>query len=566
MIAVSLGQASLAAGPGPNQDYLGCATPEGDSLRDKGMAFAVADGVGRGKGGRLAAEVAVRAFLSDYYSSPDTWAPQKIFEHVLENVNVAARSAGKGAAAFAGLVLRGRRYFTVHAGDARVYRFRPSPSGGTWTCLTTDHVWQHPDMRNVVSRAVGLDEHLHADISQGELGAGDVFLLCTDGFYKTIEPATLFSEPRAEDLQTVAEVLARRAKGHDDVTLQLVRIDGLPDAASGDARQDAEGLPFAKNLREGATLDDFYLQRRVHRGLQSEVYQAEDLRNRRQVAIKFPLPPSQGAESSAEAADRFLREEWLGRRVKSPHILPVLPLETGRRSCLYYVSPWEPGETLQQRLRRSGPLSVAETVEMGIQLCRGLEALHRLQVLHRDIKPDNVLLCADGRVLLLDLGVARAGAFSSSESFGSESSPGTPSYMAPEMFQGAGADERTETYALGATLYEALTRKLPYGPIEPFSQPRFQRWAPPSRYNLEVPHWLETVLQRAAEPDPARRFQVLSEMQYCLERREAVAEAQAGDGSAARPGRRVPWKLVALGFAAIAVIECILLIMRAAAH
>jgi protein phosphatase len=553
VLSVSVGQASLSHTGGPagaNQDFLGCVTPEGPLLIDKGAAFAVADGVGRNKGGRLAAETAVRVFLSDYYSSPDTWTTQKIFEHVLAHVNASARDAGKGAAAFAALALRGRRYFTAHAGDVRVYRLRR----GEWKCLTADHVWQHPDMRNVVSRAVGLDDHLHADVAQGELLEGDVFLLCTDGFYKTLEPSSLPSgTAMAADLQAVAESLAGMARGADDVTVQIVRVDGLPDEGSVDGRQDAEGLAFARDLKEGDTLDDFYLRKRVHRGLQSEVYLAEDMRNRRQVALKVLIPPAQGAESEGDAADRFLREEWLGRRVKSPHVIPVLPLEPGRRSRLYYTLQWEAGDTLRYRLKVGGTLPVADTVDLGVQLCRGLEALHRQQVLHRDVKPDNVLIGEGGRALLMDLGVARAASFT-----GNESMPGTPSYMAPEMFQGADADERTEVYALGVTLYEALTRKLPFGPVEPFSQPRFQRRIPPSRYNPDIPHWLETVLLKATEPDPAKRFQVLSEMQYCLEKREA-AESEPGRAERrADAGPRL-WKRLAFLFGAVALVEFVLL-------
>jgi len=331
----------------------------------------------------------------------------------------------------------------------------------------------------------------------------------------------------------------------------LVCVEGMLSSEGVDSRRDAEGLPFAEDLREGATLDDFYLSRRVHRGLQSEVWLAEDLRARRPVALKFAIRPPQGGESDEEVSDRFLREEWLGRRVRSPHVLPALPLEGGRRSRLYYATPWEAGETLRHRVKAAGALPVAETVETGVQLCRGLEALHRLQVLHRDIKPDNVLLAENGRVLLLDLGVAHAASFA-----GGGASPGTPSYMAPEMFRGAPADERTEAYALGATLYEALTRKLPYGEVEPFSQPRFDRWTPPTRYNPEVPHWLEAVLQKAAEPDPERRFQMLSEMQYCLERREAPADSESRRASR----RPVPWKPVAFAFAALAAAELIVLL------
>ncbi len=553
MLTLAVGQASLAGQAGTNQDFFGCVTPEGERLRDKGAAFAVADGVGRGKGGREAAEAAVRIFLSDYYSSPDTWGVQKCLEHVLEHANAAVRKPenGGGAATFAALVLKGHRYFTAHAGDARIFRLREN----VLTLLTEDHVWNYPDLRNVVSRAIGLDVHLHPDCGQDELRAGDLFLLCTDGFFKKGEPTPeMLAVGLTGDLQLVAdELLSRisRVGNEDDVTFQLVRVDALP---PNDDR-DAVDLPLAREVGVGVTLDDFYLAKRLHRGQLSEVYLADDLRHGRKVALKFPLPGSGGA--NPDIVDRFLREEWVGRRVQNPHVLPALPLETGRRSCLYYATPWLSGETLRRRLERGETIPVSEVVNIGIQLCRGLEALHRLHVLHRDIKPDNVLMSEQGKAVLLDLGVAHAEAFSSEESV-----PGTPSYMAPEMFGGAIADERTEVYALAVTLYELLTRKFPYGEIEPFSQPRFVRWTPPSRYNPDIPLWLETILQKAIEADPTKRFQALSELQFHLERRERVLEE-----APVRPDRTVDsriliWKMAALGFAVLAAIEFLIRLNR----
>ncbi len=546
MLTLAVGQASLASQHGSNQDYFGCVTPEGERLRDKGAAFAVADGVGRGKGGREAAETATRIFLSDYYSSPDTWSVQKCLEHVLEHANIATREPGRGggAATFAGLILKGHRYFVVNAGDARIYLLRQ----GVLTRLTEDHVWNYPDLRNVVSRAIGLDVHLHPDYKQDELRAGDVFLICTDGFYKGAEPtAESLSSCISGDLQQSADDLltqTSRAGGEDDVTFQLVRVEALPP----NDELDAVDLPLAKDVREGVTLDDFYIAKRLHKGQLSEVYLADDLRHGRKVVLKFPVPGSGSANT--EVVDRFLREEWVGRRVQNPHVLPALSLEAGRRSRLYYATPWQSGETLRRKLERGSTLPAADTVRIGIQICKGLEALHRMHVLHRDIKPDNVLVNEQGTAMLLDLGVAHAEAFSSEESV-----PGTPSYMAPEMFRGAVADERTEVYALGVTLYELMTRKFPYGEIEPFSQPRFQRWTPPSRYNPDIPLWLETILQKATEADPARRFQALSELQYHLERRE---RAQEENSTRPDPGVRkgtLVWKLLACGFALLALIE-----------
>lgn len=567
MLSVSMGQATLTGRRGPNEDFLGGVTPEGEVLRDKGVALAVADGVGKGRGGRNAAETSVRRFLSDYYSSPDTWGVRKSLEQTLVALNRwvregAVKDSKAGAATFACLVVKGRRATVAHVGDARVYLLRQ----GELRRLTQDHVWDNPDFRNVVSRAMGLDEHIHPEFHQENVMPGDVFLLCTDGFYKALEPtaASVQAELR-EDLQATVDALAQaaaKAGSDDDISLLMLRLDKLPAEDALQKNAGTDDLPLHPDIREGMTLDDFYLARRLHRGQLSEVFLADDLKRGRKVVLKFPRIEAASPEDSRRQIDRFLREEWVGRRVQHRHVMPALTLEAGRRSHLYYATPWHPGETLRRRLDAGQPLPAAEAVELTVQIARGLEALHRLQVLHRDIKPDNILIDEEGKALLLDLGVAHADAFAG-EVAGESDVPGTPSYMAPEFFRGKQtmADERTEVYALGVTLYELLTRKLPYGEIEPFSQPRFQRWTPPSRYNPQIPLWLETVVQKATEADPTRRFQALSEMRFHLERRERVAPEDAPRNSvASHQGNVLPWKIAAVLFAVAAIFEFLLLL------
>lgn len=140
--------------------------------------------------------------------------------------------------------------------------------------------------------------------------------------------------------------------------------------------------------------------------------------------------------------------------------------------------------------------------------------LHRLNIVHRDIKPANIHIGSDQRLRILDLGVALNTTVSMPETM---ENPGTPSFMAPELFIDKGADIATDVYAAGVTLYYLLTRKYPYGEIEPFQMPRFGEPVRPTRYRPEIPSWLENVVLKAVARDVDKRFETADEMLHALE-------------------------------------------------
>jgi serine/threonine protein kinase len=218
----------------------------------------------------------------------------------------------------------------------------------------------------------------------------------------------------------------------------------------------------------------------------------------------------------AEAADRLLMEEWLGKRLHSHYFPEVLPLAA--RNFLYFVQSWHEGVSLQQRLDAGQHFTCVEVASQGIRLMKALGALHRLDILHRDIKPANLHLDTAGKLRVLDLGVAHCPACPARAA---GEVPGTPSFLAPELFAEARFSARTDLYAAGVTLYHLLTRKYPYGEVEPFQHPRFGEPAPPSRYRPDIPPWLENILLKACARNPEARFETAEEFLVALERGEA---------------------------------------------
>jgi serine/threonine protein kinase len=176
--------------------------------------------------------------------------------------------------------------------------------------------------------------------------------------------------------------------------------------------------------------------------------------------------------------------------------------------------PLYQGELLSTRLARRPAVGLEEGRNIAIKLARGASALHRAGIIHRDIKPDNVILEGGGSLKLIDLGVVRVPGL---EDFPPEDIPGTLGYMAPEMLAGEPGNEATDVYAVGVTMFRTFAGEFPYGNLDAVSPPRRARPIPLGELRPDLPAWLQTALARAVATDPNERFRDMNEFAMEME-------------------------------------------------
>lgn len=507
-----------------NQDFAAIYDGTATERSRHGMVAALADGVGGAKGGRIAAELAVRALIDGLYAQPDTIGPAAAVQRVMAPFNRWLVAMGRtetmahAATTFTALVLKGRKGHVLHVGDSRAWHFRD----GRLVQLSEDHTRSHPDQRHILYRALGIEERLRLDHHDIALAEHDRLLLTSDGVHGALSARKLeklLGQRNSADADAQAIVDAALAAGsQDNASAIILDVVALPAVDHDSVAGDIDRLPILNPPGEGESVDGFRLDKLIADGRYTRLFRATDMVSGQSVAIKFPKPALL-SESGARLA--FAREILVGSRVSSPFVGGVIMVPQERQSRLYGVMPFYEGETLEARLAR--PLGLAEGLGIAIKLARAVAALHRLDIIHRDIKPDNVILTHDGGVKLVDLGVARLPRV---DEFAASEIPGTPSYLAPEMFGGNLGDERTDQFALGVTLWRIFARCYPYGEIEAFSRPRFRKLELPSKVRSELPAWLDSVLMRAVAVDPDERFGDLFELLRALEGGAAVERVE----------------------------------------
>jgi eukaryotic-like serine/threonine-protein kinase len=514
---VGVGQHSIAGLKASNDDSYGVVVPTGVDLVTHGIAMAIADGMSSSEGAKEASENCIKMFLEDYYCTHASWSVKKSAGVVLTALNQWLTSQGQlrhqsdrgMVSTFSGLVLKGGVAHVFHAGDCRIGRWRD----GQQELLTRDHRVRIGNGREHLARAFGIDHKLDIDYRAEPVEAGDVLVFTTDGvhdFLPTSEMARLLAANGA-DLNGIAAAIVQRALSlgsRDNLTCQIVHIDhaGALDEAQHLHRLTAQ--PFPPELAPGMSFEGLVILRELHTSKRTQVYLARDQSSGDTVVLKTP---SVNYEDDPAYIEMFAREEWVGRLVASPHVIKVLPPARERRH-LYTVMEYFDGQTLRQWMRDHPQPDLEAVRNIVEQIARGLRAFHRKDILHLDLKPENIMIDRDGVVKLIDFGSARvAGVADVASPVTPPDLVGTLHYIAPEVHAGEQPTNRADIFALGVIAYELIAGALPYGlgsVVAPAaSRPNYRSIG---LLRKDVPAWVDAAVRKAVEPLPSKRYEVLS--------------------------------------------------------
>lgn len=526
-LTISVGQHSDKGRKERNQDFHGVYIPQDPLLTSKGIAIALADGISSSDVSQVASEAAVTSFLTDYYCTSETWSVKTSAQRVLLATNSwlfsqTQRSQhrfekDKGyVCTFSALVLKSTTAHLFHVGDARIYRLRRN----VLEQLTEDHRFWVSQQESHLSRALGINQSLDIDYRKIPIEKGDIFIVATDGVYEFASTQFMTSTIQQQDLDSAAKAIIAEAYAQgskDNLTIQIIQVDAVPSKGVSELYQQITELPFPPLLEARMLMDGYRIIREVHASSRSHVYLAIDGETNNQVIIKTP---SIDLRNDPAYLERFLLEEWIARRINSAHVLKPCA-QTRKRNFLYIVTEFIEGQTLNQWMI-DNPHPDLEIVRSIIeQIAKGLHAFHRQEMLHQDLRPNNIMIDSTGTVKIIDFGSVRvAGVTEITSPVEQQDLLGTAQYTAPEYFLGEMGTSRSDLFSLAVITYQMLTGKLPYGINVVKARTRAAQnkleYESVLDDQREIPAWIDDVLRKALHPNPLKRYQEISEFIFDL--------------------------------------------------
>jgi len=559
-LSLRFGGKSTAGVKDANQDAFTAHLPDKTDLEFKGGAAVIADGVSSCKDSHIASQTSVTSFMQDYFSTPHSWSVRNSVSRVLTALNSwlhkensqSSRENDSMLCTFTAAVLKSNTLHLFHVGDSRLYLYQD----GELEQLTVDHV-RKSGGKNYLSRALGADRHLEVDYSTRLLKEGDMLLMTTDGVHEFISHKALKQtlENGFEDAEATAEQLINLAleNGSDDnLTALITCVDQLPNETLDESHNRLVELPIPPVMEVGNKIDGYEVLDVIFSGTRSHMYLVKDTDTQEQFVLKAP---SGNFSEDTLYLDGFIREEWVGQRIDHPNVMKTYASNRDKR-FLYYLGEHIEGMNLREWMNDNPNPPLDHVRALTKQIIQGLRAFQRADMVHQDLKPENIMINRDGRVKILDFGTVKIAGIEEMNSPLDKSIPqGSVNYVAPEYLIGEPGNYKSDLYSLGVIIYEMITGKLPYKEmstnqvtLNSYSE---MDYTPALQHRRDLPLWVEGCLRKAVQPNPRYRYEAFSELETDLTRPNQSLEAKVQHQPMLEKNPLLLWKIIALLLAAL---------------
>tara|TARA_R110001592_G_scaffold130225_3_gene343361 strand:- start:18099 stop:19811 length:1713 start_codon:yes stop_codon:yes gene_type:complete len=525
-LTITVGQYTSEGRKQINQDSHGVTIPNEPLLSSKGIVIALADGISSSNVSQIASATAINGFMQDYYSTSDAWSVKTSAQRVLKATNSWLYAQTQNSphrfnkdkgfiCTFSAMIFKSNTGHLFHSGDSRIYRVVEN----NLEQLTIDHRHVVDAETSYLTRALGVHDTLEMDYKTLPLTIGDIFILATDGVYEFLSPKHMTETiHQSSTLDEAAESLVKDAfdfGSDDNLTIQIARIDNLPGRHVEEVQQQVNQLCAAPQLSARMNFDGYTIIRDLYISSRSHVFLAEDNDSKEKVVLKTPSAEMRNNQAYLES---FLMEDWIAKRVNNAHVLKAIE-PTRKRNYLYIVTEYIEGQTLAQWMADNPSPSIEAVRNIVEQIAKGLQAFHRQEMVHQDLRPNNIMIDEDGTVKIIDFGATKVAGISEVVAL-NEGIVGTAQFTAPEYFLGELGTAQSDLFSLGVITYKMLSGDLPYGnAISRTTNRRSQgrlSYQPILSEDNNIPAWVDYAISKATNIDPFKRYSEVSEFIYEL--------------------------------------------------
>ena len=550
-----------------NQDAFAAHLPEKADLEFKGGAAVIADGVSSCEDSHIASQTSVTSFMQDYFSTPHSWSVRNSVSRVMTALNSwlhkenaqSSREKDSLLCTFSALIVKSNTVHWFHVGDSRIYHLQD----GQLEQVTQDHV-RKSGGKNYLSRALGGDRHLEVDYATRPVKQGDMFLMTTDGVHEFLSNREIKATLTAgyDNPEKAAKSLIQQAlenESDDNLTALIVCVDDLPNETLDESHNRLVQLPIPPVMEVGNKIDGYEVLDVIFSGTRSHMYLVKDTESQKQFVLKAP---STNFSEDTLYLDGFIREEWVGQRIEHPNVMKTYP-GLREKNFLYYLGEHIQGMNLRQWMNDHPTPSLDEVRQLSKQIVQGLRAFQRADMVHQDLKPENIMINQDGRVKILDFGTVKIAGIEEMTSPLDKSIPqGSVNYVAPEYLLGEPGNFKSDLFSLGVIVYEMITGKLPYDEMSTndikLSSYGEMNYTPALHHRKDLPLWVEGCLKKTLQPNPRFRYEALSEFQQDLLHPNRNLESKIQHQPMMEKNPLLGWKIIAVIMLVLNILQLVI--------